>query len=244
MATKAVEVVEKLVGAASLIFKATVTRLNASNEPTIPPRPGLVVGRVDTVLRASPALGNLVGQEITIQLAAEHPAPKVGEHAIFYTNDWIYGTQIAVREVAHREATADAEKDTIEALEKLPVRHLESRLDGAELVIMGVVGRIEPSPVKEPASFNAPLWKLAIVHVESILKGRHRGEPRPERVGVLFPSSDDWSPAPRFEEKQNGIFLLRHEPRLGLPPEVFTALDPADFQPQTALRLVQSLLPK
>lgn len=148
--------------------------------------------------------------------------------------------------MAHREATPDAEKETIEALENLPVRHFKLRLDGAELVIVGVVVSIGPSPIKEPLSFNAPLWKLAFVRVESLLKNQHGGEPRSkrERVGVLFPTSDDWSPAPRFEEKQDGIFLLRHEPQLGLPHDLFTALDPADFQPRTALQRVQSLLPK
>jgi hypothetical protein len=243
MPTEAVEETEKLVGAASLISKATVTRIDASNEPSVPSRLGLVVARVDAVLRASPDLGDLVGQEITIELASGRPALKVGDQEIFYANDWIYGLQIAVREVAHREATPDAEKETMEALENLPVRHLESRLDGAELVVVGVVESIGPSPVKEPASFNAPLWKLALVRVETILKRQQR-EHQPDQVRVLFPSSDDWAPAPQFKEHQAGIFLLRHEPQLGLPHDLFTALDPADFQPRAALHRVQSLLPK
>ncbi len=231
---------EKLIEGVSFILKATVIRVDASNEPSVPSRPGLVVGRVDAVLRASPDLGDLVGQEITIELASGRQAPKVGDQEIFYANDWVYGLQIAVREVAHRAATQEAEKATIEALENLPARHLKSRLDGAELVVAGVVESIGPSPLKEPASFNAPLWKVAELRAETVLKG----EPHSKQARVLFPSSDDWAPVPQFTEHQAGIFLLRHEPQLALPPDLFIAPDPADFQLRTALRQVQALLPK
>jgi len=87
MPTEAVRETEELVAAASLISKATVTRVNASNEPSVPSRAGLVVARVDAVLRASPDLGDVVGQEITIELASGHHAPKVGDQEIFYAND-------------------------------------------------------------------------------------------------------------------------------------------------------------
>jgi len=39
--------VDKLVAESSYVFKATVTQLNASNEPTIRPGPGLIVAHVD-----------------------------------------------------------------------------------------------------------------------------------------------------------------------------------------------------
>ncbi len=66
------------VDAAKLIFKAIVTQINASNEPTVPKGPGLVIARVDCVVKASSDLGNSVGQEVTIELANKRPGIKHG----------------------------------------------------------------------------------------------------------------------------------------------------------------------
>lgn len=240
MATKA-EGLDKVVAESSFVFKATVTRLNASNEPAVPAGPGLIVARVDAAFRASASvgLGDLSGREVTILLAG-HEVPVLGDQLLFYANDWIYGTQIALREVAHHDATAKAEKEAIEAVERLPVRHLESRLDGAALVIEGKVESIGPSPVKERASFHSPLWKLAVVRVESTLKGKHDQE----HVSVLFPTSAgrEWAAAPRLKEHQQGIFILRHEASVGAPPHVYNALDREDVQPREQLRHLKSLL--
>jgi hypothetical protein len=233
------------VDAATLIFRATVTRTNASNEPTVPKGPGLVVARVDSVFKASPDLGNLVGQEVTIQLASKRPGMKRGDEAIFYATDWVYGKRIAVRELSHHPATPAEEKQVAKRLDAQPMIHLASRVRSAELVIVGVVEAINPSPLDEPLSFNAPQWKIASVRTESVLKRSQRRAQSPSRiVNVLFASSDDWAPAPRFKKNQRGIFLLRHEPKLGIPSDFYLALDPADFQPRNALGRVQSLLKK
>jgi len=245
MSSRTVKSAANPVDAATLIFKATVARINASNEPSVRPGPGLIVAQVDAVLKASADLGNLVGQEITIELAARRPAIKHGEQAIFYATDWVYGKRIAVRELSHHAATPAAEKQVARVLDEQPMRHLASRIRGAELVIVGVVEAIKPSPLDEPLSFNAPQWKVASVRVESVLTSTQRRRPTvPNSVSVLFPSSDDWAPAPKFTKGRSGIFLLRHEPKLGIPPDFFLALDPADFQPRSALSRVQSLLKK
>jgi hypothetical protein len=233
------------VDAATQIFRATVTRTNASIEPTVPKGPGLVVARVDGVLKTSPALGNLVGQEVTIQLASKRPAMKRGDQAIFYATDWVFGKKIAVRELSHRPATPAAEKQVTAAIDKQPLTHLASRLRSAELVVVGVVEAVNPSPIKEPLSFNAPQWKVASVRVESVLKSSQRNrQSAAKTLEVLFPGSDDWAPAPQFKRNQSGIFILRHERKLGVPLDYFLALDPADFQPRRAIGQVQSLLKK
>lgn len=232
-----------LAEAATLIFKATVMRTNASNEPSVASGPGRIVVRVDATLKASRNVGNLVGQAITIQLADKRPAMKRGDQAIFYATDWVFGKKVAVRELSHQTATAAAEKQVLETLAQLPLRHLTTRLRAAELVIVGVVEAIKPSPIPEPRSFNAPQWKVATVRIESALRSSKRGsQSGSDAVDVLFPSSDDWAPAPQFRKRQRGIFLLRHEPKVGIPPEFYAALDPADFQPRNALARVQSLL--
>ena len=50
----ATEGADKLVEESSYVFKATVTQLNASNEPAVRPGPGLIVAHVDEAFRVSP----------------------------------------------------------------------------------------------------------------------------------------------------------------------------------------------
>ncbi len=198
-----------------------------------------MVARVDAIFKTDPALGDLVGRELTIELAAELPTLDIGAQAIFHAIEWIYGDEIAVKEVARLPATDRSETEVKAAIEALPLRRLELRLRGADLVVDGVVERIEPSPLQEPLSFNAPASKVAVIGIETALKGKPG---RSRQLKLLFPSSDDWAPAPQFTEGQEGIFLLRHEPELGIPVEFLTALDPADYQPRAALAEVRRLV--
>src|SRR5579859_2555987 len=94
------EELDKLVAESSYVFKATITQLNASNEPTVRPGPGLIVAHVDDAFRASPSVGvrGLRGREVTMRLAGG--APALGEKLLVFANEWVYGAQIALREVA------------------------------------------------------------------------------------------------------------------------------------------------
>ena len=49
MTTEQTERVDRLVKESSYVFKATVTQLNASNDPSVRPAPGLIVAHVDRV---------------------------------------------------------------------------------------------------------------------------------------------------------------------------------------------------
>jgi len=89
-----------------------------------------------------------------------------------FANEWLYGAQIALREVAHHKATAQAEKEVEEVVERLPIRQLEARLDEAVLVIEGEVESIEPSPIPDGFSLHSPNYRLAVVRVGSVLKGK------------------------------------------------------------------------
>jgi hypothetical protein len=235
----ATEGVDKLVEESSYVFKATVTQLNASNEPAVRPGPGLIVAHVDEAFRASPSVGvdGLRGREVTIRFAGG--APAVGEKLLVFANEWLYGVQIALREVAHQRVTARAEREVAEAVERLPTRHLEARLDGAVLVVEGEVESIEPSPVPDGMTLRSPNYQLAVVRVVSRLKGECG-----EHVNVLFPTNPapPWGTAPRLKEHQNGIFILRHETALQAAPQFLTALDPDDVKPRDALNRIRSLL--
>lgn len=230
---------DKLIEESTYVFKATVTQLNASNEPAVRPGPGLIVAHVEEAFRASPSVGvgGLRGRDVTIQLVGS--APALGDKLLVFANEWLYGVQIALREVAHHKATAQAEKEVEEVVERLPIRHLEARLDGAALVVDGEVESIEPSPVPDGFSLRSPNYQLAVVRVASTLKGKGG-----ERVNVLFPtnSAPPWRTAPRLKEDQNAVFILRHETALKAPPQFFTALDPGDVQSRESLNRIKSLL--
>jgi hypothetical protein len=230
---------DKLVAESSYVFKATVTQLNASNEPGVRPGPGLIVAHVDEAFRASPSVGvrGFRGREVTLRLTGG--APALGDKLLVFANEWLYGVQIALREVAHRKATAREEKEVMEAVERLPIRHLEARLDGAVLVIEGEVESIGPSPVPDGLKLRSPNYHLAVVRVASTLKGKGG-----ERVNVLFPTNPapPWRNAPRLKEHEHAIFLLRHETELKAPAEFFTALDPGDVHPRDELSSIRSIL--
>src|ERR1700730_740157 len=201
--------------------------------PTKPSR------HVDEAFRASPSVGvgGLRGREVTMLLAGT--APALGDKLLVFATDWLYGVQIALREVDHLKATAQAEKEVVEAVERLPIRHLEARLDGAVLVVDGEVESIGPSPVPDGSMLRSPNYHLAVVRVVSTLKGKCG-----ERVNVLFPTNPapPWRTAPRLKEHEKAVFILRHETALKAPPEFLTALDPADVQSRDTLHNIKSLL--
>ena len=230
---------DKLVEESTYVFKATVTQLNASNEPAIRSGQGLIVAHVDEAFRASPSVGlkGLRGRHVTIQLSSG--APGVGEKLLVFAKEWVYGTQIALREVEHHRATAQAEKEVEEVVERLPIRQLEARLEDAVLVIEGEVEKLEPSPVPDGFSLHSPNYRRAVVRVESVLKGKAG-----ERVSILFPTSPapPWRNAPRLKEGQKAVFVLRHEATLKAPREFFTALDPHDVQSPESISRIKSLL--
>ncbi len=233
------ERVDRLVDESSYVFKATVTQVNASNEPAVRPGPGLIVAHVDEAFRASPSVGvgALRGRDVTIQFSGG--APALGDKLLVFANEWVYGVQIALRGVAHHKATAQAEKEVEEVVERLPIRHLEVRLDGAVLVVDGEVESIGPSPVPDGFSLRSPNYSLAVVRVVSTLKGKGG-----ERVNVLFPTNPapPWRTAPRLKEHQSAVFLLRHETALKAPRHFMTALDPDDVQSREMIGKIKSLL--
>jgi len=230
-----------LTRSAGLIFSGTVIKIGDSTVPDVPSRENLAVVRVDRALRADPVLGDLRGKMITVAaLAAEDLSP--GQRAVFFTNSWIHGRGIAVREVAHWDVQ---EEDNVAlTIAQLPQIHLQERLQSAESVVEAEVVRIS---TVERTSFdrNAALWAAAELKVERVLRGEQR-----QSTVVYFPTSDHplWARAPHFKECQQGIFILHAPNRNATPSEAtlgtdsLVALDPADFQPESQLQEVEKLL--
>jgi len=123
--------------------------------------------------------------------------------------------------------------------------HLKARLANARLVVAAEVVEVRTIPGQVPER-RAPLWAVAVLRVEAALKGYA------EFADVYFPTSDShrWIKSPRFHLHQRGVFVLtEHEPRaekwlaaIG-QPDGLTALEPADFQPESKAGDIRSFLP-
>lgn len=229
---------EELVDASSLIFKGTARTIGASMMPEVPASDEVAVVTIDSVLVSAPVLGNLEGTALTIRMG-EGAALKPKDQAIFFTNVWIYGSQLAVTEVGRVDPKQ--ESDVVAAVAKRPDRELIARLDRTELVVVGTVEKVEDAKdVLEPISEHSPEWKRATLRVESVEFGKLTGR----HVDVLFAGSDEpmFESAPKLQKGQEGVFLLRRGEGPFAPPEAFTILDPRDVHPRTALPHIRQLL--
>jgi len=224
--------IDALVQSAGMIFSGTVTELGASSVPTVPPRAGLGIVLVDRTFRSHEILGDLRGQSITVE-PSEGDALHRGEQAIFFTHSWIHDRGIAVREVARLDVSEASV--VADAVARLPELHLRDRMEGAAAVVEATVVRTRRAIEQKTRERNRAKWAAADLDVTRVLRGN-----APKSVVVYFPTSDHpfWEDAPRFRKGQRGIFVLRSPSRdrtrseASLEEGSFTALDPADFQPE------------
>jgi hypothetical protein len=235
--------IQEFVRGSSLIFSATVIKLNASSVTSLAARDNLAVVRVDRALRSDRALGDLRGKSVTVELLdVGELQPK--ERMIFFTLDWIHGGGIAAREVAHVDAKR--ENEVTAEVERLPERHLAERVADAVLIVLAEVTRIKLTPF-DISWRNAPQWGAGTLRIVEVL----RGQPGPNTT-VLFPTSERpmWASAPRLTKGQRAIFLLHLRPDWAELPDsgpiltsgAFCALDSADIQPESAHPLVAGRL--
>ena len=231
-----------LARSASLVFVGTVVNRGVSRIPILPARDSLIEVRVDRALRADPVLGDLRGQMVTVETATPGEL-EPGRQAIFFTRSWLHGKEIAVHEIAHLDVQSETE--VASAVAGLPDMHLKDRLAGARVVVLAEVSEIREVP-NQVLQRGSPIWAVAVLRVGAVLKGTA------DSALLFFPTSEShhWIKAPRFQSNQRGIFLLRaDDPGAGrwldtqiLGPNPMTALDPADFQPESRLNDIRSLL--
>ena len=222
-------------------LSGTVVERGTSTVPDVPPNEQLVVVRVDRALRVDPVLGDLRSKMVTVATKAAESL-RLGQKAVFFTISLVDGRGIAVRELEHMDIQ---EEDSVAAaVARLPQLHLSDRLQRSALVVDAEVTGISPV---ERTSFerNAANWAAAELKVLRVL----HGSPVKSTV-VYFPTSNHplWARAPRFTERQRGIFILHAPSRSATPSEAtlgadnLLALDPADFQPESQRQEVQRLL--
>ena len=229
--------ISALVDQSAIIFQGTVRASGASTIREVAASDAVAIVRADKILLAPPALGNLNGSELTVRWRGAS-RPSEGAQAIFFTNPWIYGTDIGVVEIGRVDSLKASE--VASEIENQPIRALALRLADTELVVAGKVEKVEPSGLAEPVSHHSPRWMRATVQVESIEKGTLP----PGRASVLFASAQDvkWRWAPRLQAGQEGVFLMRRGQGPFAPKDACTITDPRDVQSKDALPRIKKLL--
>ena len=247
----------------SIVFSGTVSQLGATSFAGVPQSPNTIVVRVDSVLKKPPAISLKKGDNVTVELK-DLSAFQQGTQATFYTEGWIFGSGVAVKELGHEfnpgggtpASGADAaESALVQAQKQISDQDLQNRIASSELVVIGRVTDVHRWTIPKSAasryhtSEHSADWHEAILQIDSVLKGTR---PKKGKMVVRFPLSRDvaWVNSPKFEKLQRGIFFLKKDqvsgdPRAslgGYQVDVYTCLKPGDWLPLSEEARVRSLL--
>ncbi len=207
--------VTRLLGEARFVFTGTAEWNGASSLSFIPAGGETAVVRVDRIHLATPVLQNQVGQHVTVVFAAGAPPEIEGRPRVFFTNPFLYGETIAVREVGHIEAPEDINalhEQVAHMTEEFQDERLREHLGSAEAVVLGRViglksaGHVSAAEVSE----HDPDWWIATVQVVRSFKGDLKGE-----IAFRYPNSRDvaWYRVPKPREGEEAIFILHRDDR-------------------------------
>lgn len=244
---------------APLVFEGSVKSVGTSNVNSVPADSKTAIVTVDHVRHAPRAMAGLAGKEITVRMAPGE-ALKEGNQFTFFADSLVFGDNLAVQSRGH-EAVVPAEKAAAVMGAAPVVQRLKRRIDEADAVVSGRVVDVRPASTgglkkiaraaanlpSDRISEHEPFWQEAVIEVTNAHKG-----PKKRRVVVRFPSSTDvhWHKAPKFKKGQSGIWLL-HTPHqftalAAARPvsDVYTALDPNDYQPPSLAPVVEAMLPE
>ena len=246
----------------SIVFSGTVSQLGAASFAGVPQSPNTIVVRVDTVLKKPSAISLKKGDNVTVELK-DPSGFQQGTQATFYTDGWIFGSGVAVKELGHEfnaggGAAASGGPAGEAALgqtqDQISDQDLQNRLNSADFVVIGRVTEVRRWNVPKSAtphrvSEHDPDWHEAVIKVQSVLKG---GQVKGNKVVVRFPGRNDvaWVHSPKFEKNQQGIFCLNRDQASGVPTEkvggrqvnVYTCLGHGDSLPMSDAPRVRSLL--
>jgi hypothetical protein len=215
---------------AQFVFEGKVSKAKGSNLKAAAGAGRTAVVAIERVVRAPEPLVGFAGQSVTVQLA-EGEQVKQGERAVFYTNGWMFGENLAVQSVGHdpvqpqaavaaASAITPAGRTLVHSAARAAAQDkIRERAAEAPVVISGkviAVGLPGPAPAAAAAaggpgrptriSEHDPLWREAVVEVQQV----HKGTAGKKQVVVRFPSSTDvrWHRAPKFQVGQEGVFSL------------------------------------
>ncbi len=250
-----------LAGKSSIIFSGTVSQLAATSFADVPKSAQTIVVKVDSVEKKPAAVSLKKGDNVTVEVK-DASAFQEGTRATFYTDGWIFGSGVAVKELGHELGTVaetapmtSAGKMSGQEKDQISDQELMDRMKTSDFVVVGRVTDVHkwnapkskygaPSRVTE----HEPDWHEAVVEVQSVLKG---GKVKGNKVIVRFPNRNDvaWVNSPKFAKNQRGIFCLNRDQSTGAPANaagqqanVYTCLGHGDALPISEEARVRSLL--
>jgi hypothetical protein len=237
------------VQAASFIFTAKVTAVDATNVPDTTATPNTVVATVGTIAFAGAELQDLIvpvgtGSAITIDLLQANLA--VGDQVVLLGQTENYnGGVLEVSEIARVDPTAyPTFLADVPRLEQLFASDpLYAEIASSSQIIEGTVASVAPS-AEVCGSEHCPAWQLAQVEVDAALCG---STATPATVSTGFSGSTDiaWYQAPKLVAAQDGVFLLHH----AVAPFAFSDDAPdlyvvkqLDVQPDANMAMIEAIL--
>lgn len=248
-----------LAGQSSIIFAGTVSQLAATSFADVPKSPQTIVVRVDAVLKKPAAVSLKKGDSVTVEVK-DPSAFQQGTQATFYTDGWIFGSGVAVKELGHEIGPASSGASTAgganSSSQEISDEELRNRLNAADFVVIGRVTDVHrwvaPKYAKTShVTEHDPDWHEAVVEIQSVLKG---GQVKGNKMVVRFPGRNDvaWVRSPKFVKNQRGIFCLNKDQITGAPTSkvggrqvnVYTCLGHGDSLPMTDAPRVRALLSK
>ena len=247
-----------LMGKSSIVFSGTVSQLAATSFADVPKSAQTIVVRVDAILKKPAAVSLKKGDSITVEVK-DTSGFQEGAHATFYTDGWIFGSGIAVKELGHVLGAAsepDRAGKSAAGQDQLNDQELKDRMSASDFIVVGRVTEVRKWNAPKTKSGSPlhvtehdPDWHEAVVEIQSVLKG---GQVKGNKVVVRFPNQDDvaWARSPRFTKNQRGIFCLNHDKATGAPitklgskeVNVYTCLGHGDALPLSEEARVRALL--
>lgn len=248
-----------LAAKSSIIFSGTVSQLAATSFADVPKSAQTIVVRVDSVEKKPAAVSLRKGDSVTVEVK-DPSAFQQGTHARFYTDGWIFGSGVAVKELGHDAgagsepvSVASAAKPSGQENDAISDQELMERMKASDVVVVGRVTDVHKWNSPKPKSGapsrvteHDPDWHEAVVEVQSVLKG---GRVKGNRVIVRFPNRNDvaWVSSPKFGKNQRAIFCLNRDQTSGAPKttqgaNVYTCLGHGDALPISEEARVRSLL--
>src|SRR5437762_4558466 len=126
--------------------------LNHASGNDVPMSAQTIVVRVDSILKKPPAVSLKKGDSVTVEVKGAS-AFQEGAHATFYTDGWIFGAGVAVKELGHRIILSDvasaaapsaSEPSGSHVQDQISDQELRERMNASDFVVVGRVTDVHP----------------------------------------------------------------------------------------------------
>ena len=204
-----------------------------------------VVMQVDSVMHAPALLRNLVGSQVTVQLAPRSKTLAVGDSVAVFTEPVVFGDTLAVREVGRLSAESMAARvmqaaaTGAMALDDVARQVADDDLVAHARAAAGVVtGRVTSLAKADDVTLleHDPDWWVAVIAVSHVVLGKlRRGD-----LKVLYANSQDvrWRAHPKPRAGQESVWILHlADPKISKAARYVLA-DSDDVQP---VQFIESL---